>query len=192
MPRSVMSGLVEPGVMARIPASLYTSEAGIVEEEQKWPTTALTLSGRPGGWRRPRLVSARRHHPLNQLNLLAVNAACGVNVFSGLRCTVPVLIAIGGVWTVNGPATPMTISACAENAVTRQPASTRERGVLINFSDIIMFLSKEVFAPRRKPGRRRRSQSKTRARTKCTKRTRSRQRLRNTARFPCAGSREEH
>ncbi|MOA53428.1 hypothetical protein D3C78_1768870 [compost metagenome] len=44
MPRSVTSGLVEPGVMAMIPASLYTSEAGMVEDEQKCPTTALTLS----------------------------------------------------------------------------------------------------------------------------------------------------
>ena len=30
--------------MAMMPASSYTSEAGMVEEEQKWPTTAETLS----------------------------------------------------------------------------------------------------------------------------------------------------
>ena len=44
MPRSVICGLVEPGVMVRIPASSYTSEAGIVEEEQKCPTTAETFA----------------------------------------------------------------------------------------------------------------------------------------------------
>ncbi|MNP71404.1 hypothetical protein D3C76_1677870 [compost metagenome] len=43
-PRSVTCGLVEPGVMAMMPASSYTSDAGMVFEEQKWPTTPITLS----------------------------------------------------------------------------------------------------------------------------------------------------
>jgi hypothetical protein len=46
---------------------------------------------------------------------------------------------------VKGPATPITISAWAENAVTIQPANTSEIGLLMNFSDIMMFLIKEAW-----------------------------------------------
>ncbi|MNI78699.1 hypothetical protein D3C73_1350950 [compost metagenome] len=52
-PRSVTFGLVEPGVMEITPASSYTSEAGMVLDEQKCPTTPATLS-----WSTRRLATA--------------------------------------------------------------------------------------------------------------------------------------
>ncbi len=94
-----------------------------MEEEQKWPTTALTLS-----WSTKRLATATVLRlagiiPLNQFDLLAVNAACGINVFSGLRCAVPVLIAIGGIRNRERPGHANHNICRAENAVTRQRAT---------------------------------------------------------------------
>ena len=40
----VMVGLVADGVIMKMPFSAYTSEAGIVTPELKWPTTNLTPS----------------------------------------------------------------------------------------------------------------------------------------------------
>ena len=40
---------------------------------------------------------------LNQLDFLTVNPAGSVNIFSGLRCAVPVLIAVGGIGACEWP-----------------------------------------------------------------------------------------
>src|ERR1700733_4292850 len=123
--RSVTLGLVADGVMKRTPFSAYTSEAGILTPELKWPTTNLTPS--------PTNLFATETPCLGS----ETSSPCSTVIFWPLMP--PVLLKSSAAWLtpctncapneafgpVTGPATPILMSAFAAPAKAKPAASNK-------------------------------------------------------------------